>query len=804
MSPLSVIHGANILSLLATHAAHIDFETASACELKPAGVHRYAEHPSTRTWGFRWCIAPRQTTPALSEMIAWVPGAPDPADLLAWIAAGGVVVAHNAIFERTIWNILLRWRYGLTHWPELRIEQQNCTMSRCAALAIPESLEIVAQVLHCTAQKDMEGSKVMMKMMRPRTRTMCVPCGGHGTVPFLYGQTVTCRYCLGTGETYTWWDDAWHVERNLQYCAQDVVTECEIDSKVPELSDRERRVWMHDQHVNDRGVMLDIPLIERAIKLREHAKKQLDADMHRVTGGAVPKATQVAKLVTWINSLGIECTSIAKDKREAILADADEELGDDLAFMLGEELLPNPVQRALAIRKQASKSSTSKLDAMLKCVSADGRARGLFAYHGTSTGRYAGRRIQPHNLYRVDPDRDGNDIRRTVELLLAHDNINDLHFLIDVLVGPPMEQLAKSLRGMFIAAPGMKLVGADLSNIEGRLAAWLADEKWKLDAFADYDNGNGADLYNISYARSFGVDVSVPKADKSKRQIGKVQELSLAYQGSVGAFINMGKNYGLKPADLVAPVRAAVPDYEWMNMQARFLSAPDKNRLPEDQWTAIKIIVQGWRSAQPQIVQTWYDCQDAAIDAVMHPGQIVYVMNGKGAYLCSGGFLWAQLPSGRVLAYCRPITVQRNEARIVYEDGRADYHIEDFDDDMRDFWKQMAQQDRGNLVVRTKRVVMYEGYEGETKRWGRFGLYGGMQFNHFDQGSARDVLVDAMFRCEDAGYPTVLHVHDECVGEVPVDFGSAREYEQLVAANPFWLPGCPLASKGWEGPRYGK
>lgn len=778
-------------------AAHVDFETGSAVELRRAGVHKQMEHASTRTWGFRWCIAPKHTKPTRDMMQLWRPGDADPTVLLDWIRNGGIVVAHNAIFERTVWNWLLRWRYGLRHWPILRIEQQDCTMARCAAISIPSSLEIAAKVLGAQAEKDMDGHALMMKMARPRSRKVCAACSGHGR----HGDRI-CTYCGGTGETYTWWDQPENIERNMLYCAQDVVTECEVDALAPELSATERTIWMHDQTVNDRGIKLDVPLIERAIELRELAKKKLDAEMKRVTEGAVPKCTMTQKLVAWINGLGIECKSIAKDQQEAVLLAADDELDDDLEFMLSESELPNVVRRAMALRKQANKTSTAKLNAMLDCACSDGRARGLFNYHGTSTGRYAGRLIQPHNLYRVDPDRDGDSIRRTIEILLQHAVADEAHFMLETLVGPPMECLAKSLRGMFIADHGKKFVGADLSNIEGRIAAWLAEEEWKLDAFREYDAGRGPDLYNVAYSRSFGVDVST--VTKQQRQIGKVEELALGYQGSVGSFINMGKNYGLKPADLVQPVKEATNEVEWLTTWARYPSARDKHKLPQDQWTAIKIIVAGWRGAHPKLVQCWWDLQDAAIEAVSTPDQIVFVMGGKVAYLSTRGFLWCRLPSGRVLAYCRPRIAYRVEAWIEFDDGRPNFVIEDFQDDHRAAWTQEAAWRGGKLVVKTRKRVDYDGYEGEKKRWGSFSLYGGMQFNHVDQGSARDVLTEGMLRLEAVGYPIVFHCHDEAVGEVDEGFGSAKQFETTFATNPAWLPGCPLASKGWEGPRYGK
>lgn len=810
--------------------AHLDWETSSAVELKTAGVHRYAEHPSTRIWGCRYWIGSKYAKPQIHEMKQWRPGWADPADLLTHVAVGGLVVAHNAAFERTIWNVTLRNNYALKHWPLLRIEQQDCTLARCAAIAIPGGLDIASQVLGAHANKDMAGHALMMRMARPRSRKPCEVCYGAGKS----ADGLACHWCGGCGESFTWWDDPELIDRNMLYCAQDVVTECEVDTLAPALSPRERQVWMHDQHVNDRGIKLDLPAIRRAIALREFSKARLDEEMKRVTDGVVKKCTQTKKLVEWINSLGVQCTSIAKEKQEAVLADAsgglDEEgeLDGDLEFMLGESKLPNVIHRAMEVRKQANKTSTAKYDAMLRCAGADGRARGLFQYHGTSTGRYAGRLIQPHNLYRIDTERDGDSIARAVEILLQHNDPNDAHFMLNVLVGPPMTMLAKMLRGMMIADEGKMLYGADLKNIEGRIAAWLAGEEWKLDAFRAYDAKLGPDLYNIAYSRAFGVPIDV--VDFLMRQIGKVMELSLGYQGAVGAFLNMGKNYGLKPEKLVEPVRVVTGSLDWQNMWASYPNARDKHKLPQDQWTAIRLVIGGWRGAHPGVIGSWRELQDAAIDAVSNPERIVSVLGGKAAYMSTRGFLWAQLPSGRVIAYSRPRIAYAVQAWLEYDDGRPDFVIDNHDEADETMWRYVAQwgaspeyvlehslffkhgvppegmQGGGNLVVRSRRRVDYDGFDGEKKRWGSFSLYGGMQFNHIDQGAARDVLFDGMERVEQAGYPVVFHCHDEAVGEVDAHDTrfSADHFGKVFAANPSWLQGCPLASSAWGGVRYGK
>ena len=143
-----------------------DFETASAVDLRKTGVYPYVQHPSTRVWMMSWALHDDQDRRKL-VVHRWHPGDPDPAPLLEHVARGGIVKVHNAAFERAVWNGLLRDRV-VPHWPPLRIEQQDCTMSRCATLAIPQSLEIAAKVLGARAEKDMAGNALMMKMARPR------------------------------------------------------------------------------------------------------------------------------------------------------------------------------------------------------------------------------------------------------------------------------------------------------------------------------------------------------------------------------------------------------------------------------------------------------------------------------------------------------------------------------------------------------------------------------------------------------------------------------------------------------------
>lgn len=566
-------------------AAHLDFETYSTCDLRAAGAHAYAEDPTTGVWCAAWCIGD-------APVMTWKPGEPDPEALLAFIRDGGKVVIHNAQFDRQIWNKVVR--RDRPHWPELQIGQTICTMARAQAMALPASLDQLGYALGLKIQKDKDGAALMMRMCRPRKVD---------------------------GEVVTWWDEPEKVERLTDYCRIDVEAERLADEALPFLPAAEQEVYELDQLINERGVMIDLPIVRKAVAVVKEAKRRADERMWYLTDGEVQKTTETAKLVAWINSKGVPCESVAKGETEELILRA--------------AVTNNPVvEEVVRLRKAAAKSSAAKFTAMEKSACADGRVRGTLAYHGAATGRWAGRLIQPQNLPRVDPDRDLPDVERALTLLGLDMRPAEIVDALEMLTGQPMETLSKCLRAMLIAGPGKKFVGGDFSNIEGRVNAWLAGEDWKVQAFRDFDAGTGHDLYKLAFARSFGVKVEdVSKAD---RQIGKVMELALGYQGGVGAFQTMASGYGIKVTD---------------------------ERADE--------LKRAWREAHPRIVQSWWDLSDAAIAAVGSPGEITSVLEGRIRYRASNGFLFCRLPSGRCLAYAKPRLVQVEDLR-----GRMRYQIE--------------------------------------------------------------------------------------------------------------------------------
>lgn len=330
---------------------------------------------------------------------------------------------------------------------------------------------------------------------------------------------------------------------------------------------------------------------------------------------------------------------------------------------------------------------------------------------------------------------------------------------------------AAALRGVVTAAPGHKLVVADLANIEGRLLAWFADEQWKLKAFREYDAGTGPDLYNITAVSIIGGDPwKVPK--KERNVFGKVPDLASGYQGGVAGSQTFAKAYNVRMADhwdtiqrMIAPhiIEKAHANLEkWGHRQLADLE------ISETEWLASESCKLAWRARHPATVKFWYGLQDAAKAAIAEPGLVVSVgKHVKVGCRKHAGHRWllVKLPSGRYITYFNPKLV---DGAITYEGEAAE--------------------------------------DGKTTRvWTRIWTHGGKMTGNVCQTTARDILAPALQDAEDAGYLPVLSVHDEAVTEVPDDPAySADGLVKILARNRDWNQGLPLAAAGFETYRYKK
>jgi DNA polymerase len=744
--------------------SHGDFETRNALDLKRVGLHRYVQHPSMGVW----CMAWRLTS--TGSKFLWRPGEADPVALLNHVYAGGLFVAHNAPFEFQVWNEYI-CKFVCPHWPRLKIEQLSCTMARANALGLPGDLDTLAVALRLADRKDKEGKRLMLQMARPRK--------------------------VNEDGTYLWWDDADRQRRLGYYCLQDVEVETAADEMLPDLTPRERTIWELDHKINCRGVALDEPMIHRLLGVVDVAKKDLDAQISDLTSGAIKTCNQAKALVAWITDQGVPCVSVAAENHADILAGADA-LEDEEDELVVDVPVGSLIRRVLEVRNMAAKASTAKLKRMLVTLCADRRSRGLLAYHVTVQGRWAGRLWQPQNV----KTREDEEVTDAALAMYLAEHIADPKALADIftmLFRAPMEMVSLCLRSLIVAGPGNKLIGGDLSNIEGRGNAWLSGETWKIAAFHEYDRGSGPDLYRVAYASSFGVPVELVKG--AMRQVGKVQELSLGYQGSVGAYVKMAKKKGINLARVRDTVKGATDEDLWSIACRAYDSARNKSGLDRETWAAVSIVVKKWRETNEMIVQGWWDLQDAAIEAVCNSLREVPVFTGKIRYLYARGFLWCALPSGRCIAYYRPEVRIVKEEWVVWPDG-----IRKSADDMFAEEIQIAcERDGVQLHTREKKVVFYE-CKDDKGRWGKGALYGGMQCAHVVSGIARDILADAMLEAERVGMPIVLTVHDDITAEVPLNspFGKA-DLEAILSRKPAWIEGdYPLSAKTWEGTRNAK
>lgn len=366
----------------------------------------------------------------------------------------------------------------------------------------------------------------------------------------------------------------------------------------------------------------------------------------------------------------------------------------------------------------------------------------------------SGKIFQPHNLPR--PKMETDEIEWAVEAVkggyahLIWDNVGEV--------------LSDCLRGLIIAPKGKKLCVADYSNIEGRVLAWLAGEEWKLKAFRDKDAGIGQDLYKLTYGKTFGIrpeDVT-----KKQRQMGKVLELAMGYQGGPGAFVTFADGYSLDLDTLAAEIRSAIPTFFWDKSCELYdwTNRKEPVEMKAENWIAFNAVKEAWRAANPSIVRFWSDVGNAAVEAIKNEGAVVRA-NKRIAMRSLGGYLLIRLPSGRFLSYPSP--------RLPAKGERCDLTYADLNERLR--------------------------------RWERTPTYAGKIAENITQAVACDILMEAGLRLEKAGYEIVLSVHDEYICEVCDDeTRNHRQMAGIMSELPTWAEGLPLSAEGFDAYRYRK
>ena len=632
-----------------------DIECFSDVDLIKCGVYAYADSPAFEILLFAYSFDGGET-----QIIDLAQGEKLPAEVEDAIFDVSVTkTAYNANFERTC----LSKHFGRYIPPE----SWHCSAVQAAMLALPRSLEDVGRVLGLDEQKMKEGKELI--------RYFCVPCkptkanGGRT-------RNLPCHA-----------PEKWELFKT--YCKRDVDVEKSIRRKLHNfpIPESEMELYRLDQRINDRGVLVDMGLVEQAIACERLHKEVVTKRAYELTGLENPNS--VAQLKGWLGDMGMEAESLSKKAVAEMIAETDGE-----------------VEELLRLRLLMAKTSVKKYEAMERSVCSDGRVHGLLQFYGANrTGRFAGRLVQIQNL----PQNHIPDLELARELV-KQGRFEDIELLYD----STPNVLSELIRTAFIPKPGCRFVVADFSAIEARVMGWLSGEEWVLDVF----RGDGK-LYEMTASRMFGIPMAEIGKGSSERAKGKVASLACQYGGSTGALVSMG--------------------------------ALDMG-LTEDE---LPPLVAAWRKANPHMVQFWWDVDAAAIKAVTEKQRTKV---GRIIFEYKSGILFITLPSGRKLSYVKPRMAVNRFGR----DG-----------------------------------LTYEGIS-ENKKWSRIETYGPKLVENIVQGTARDLLAEAMLRVEKKGYPIVMHCHDEIIAEVPEGTGSVDEMCEVMAVQPEWAEGLPLRADGYQ------
>lgn len=522
----------------------LDFETRSKCDLRAKGVYNYAQDASTEVLCMSYAFDDE-------DVVTWVPTEPFPERVRNYT---GQIRAHNAAFERLIFWYVLQVNF--------KLEQFYCTATQARANCAPGSLEDVGRFAGASMKKDHRGAQLI--------RLMCVP-------PFKDSPELMAEM--------------------IQYCEQDVRAMRAISKAMRDLSAEELQDYHVNEQINDRGVLVDVPLCHAAVKYASDELVEIEQIVQEVTQGAIT-SVRSPRMREWVlERVGEEAKKLMwNGERYSI----DKTVRANLLLMEDPNEVPPDVQEVIQCADDLWASSVAKFSRLSGLADEeDQRVRGAFVFAGGSaTGRASSYGAQVHNFTRKcadEPEAVRNAMVRGHAIVPRYGKR-----VTDVLKG--------MLRPALIPSAGKHFVVADWAAIEARVNPWLSGRgEDKLELFR-----TGEDVYKVNAAATF--NVRVDDVTKDQRQIGKVQELACGFAGGVGAFAAMGRAYGIA--------------------------------LPEP---VAKRMVDGWRRANPWAVPYWSALEESYTRAMRNKGREFKA--GRITYLFDGQHLWYALPSGRILCY---------------------------------------------------------------------------------------------------------------------------------------------------------
>ena len=536
---------------------YLDFETRSRCDLRSRGVYNYAQDPSTEVLCMSYAFDDE-------DVVTWTPDQPFPTRVALH---RGQIRAHNAAFERLIFWYVICPDFGI---PEPKLEQFYCTATQARANCAPGSLEDVGRFAGASMKKDHRGAALVRALSIPQ---------GDGVFR----------------------EDPKLMLEMIQYCEQDVRSMRAVSKAMRELADEELADYYVNERINDRGVMLDVPLAKAAVRYAAQELDDIQDVVREVTGGALT-SVRSPRMREWVQErVGPEARKLMQVWKDGVeKTSIDKTVRANLLAMENPDEVPPEVAEVVQCADDLWASSVAKFSrAAALSDDQDGRVRGAFVFcGGSATGRASSYGLQVHNFPRRCAD-EPELVRQA--MVRGHQIVPQYgRRVTDVLKG--------MLRPALIPAPGKSFVVADWSSIEARVTPWCSgagDDKLTL--FRD-----GADVYKVNAAATFRCRVE--DVTKDQRQVGKVQELACGFAGGVGAFAAMGRVYGLS--------------------------------LPESE---ARKMVDAWRRANPWSVPYWQELEIAYTRAIRNPK--TKMKAGRVTYYFDGLHLWYALPSGRVLCY---------------------------------------------------------------------------------------------------------------------------------------------------------
>ena len=448
---------------------HIDFETFSEVDIRKAGHWKYAKDRSTRVLCMSWAFDE-------DPVRIWIPGGFFPGGIHNHVARGGEVAGHNVGFEYAIWNHVLADQFGL---PLLKPEQLIDTAAKAARMSLPRSLADCAKALGLS-EKDETGRAVMLQLSQPRRPSKNNPDTRWTpeAVPHKFQQL-------------------------YDYCIRDTVVEREIDHALPDLPPAEQKLWVLDLKINERGLNIDLDLVDTILEMNDQHREALEAECVSLIGC---RSSERDTVLDRAKMHGYPLPGYTKQEVAAAVADPR---------------CPDKIRRVLEIRQETGKTSIAKFAAFKNATCADGRLRGMFLYYGAGTGRWAGKIVQLHNLARGI----ASDTGVLVDLIRHRDTS-----ILDMVYGSTSDAFSSAIRPVIIPSPGNELVVTDYTGIEARQVQWLARDEDALAIFR-----TGVDGYKAMAAEIYGVPYD--QVTKPMRFIGKKAILGLGYNMGVETFI---------------------------------------------------------------------------------------------------------------------------------------------------------------------------------------------------------------------------------------------------------------------------